>query len=607
MALNEWNREKKMDCAPTVRGEIKKARASNYDLCSAINEFVDNSLDAGAENILIDVRERWEETRFIHKILVSDDSPKGIQPDNLRNIFSWTYERDRKMDEIGEFGTGFKAASVNLSNKLTVLTTDGNHCFQAIADWHEMAEDNVWVPKILKIEKSFLQTYHPFHSGTTLMLEDIRHEFIQQQKGNDSLLSRLYEELSLSYKYYLKHHPRIAFHLRGVFGNSKTIEDREISYSQKTPFMNYYFEPARLTVQTKVLVFKDNTSYQVFLHRENSNYWETVEFVEKRKNGNNVLRSIQVAPQKHKKLIDTLLFRSCTYFIENEEQAESRGTVDIIRHYRVLGKNVSYRIPRSDPHVAFIKHELVYNNKWLNALLGIQFNKSNDGNIPEGDMRHTLEHIQKLHEKELVRFEKQKLGRVIVKEKEDEYLDLESIPEPQVEMKPKSFPVLAPVVLVPDRPPLTPEKMITPLIIPKACLPETIKSIPYSITQPDTKRKNFSLETKLEVLKKQECRDSVFDFRLSDEVLPLDYDHKNGRFNNSKENCQVLSVISHALKTRRPEIFDQSAKDPVPFIVDLLNCITASRFFIEALQQEKIICRSVGEWGREGFFSYVDK
>lgn len=602
-----------MECAPTVRGEIKKARASNYDLCSAINEFVDNSLDAGAENILIDVRERWEETRFIHKILVSDDSPKGVHPDNLKNIFSWTYERDRKSDEIGEFGTGFKAASVNLANKLTMLTTNGEECIQAIADWHEMAEENIWIPKIMKIESSFLKTYHPFATGTTLMLEDIRHEFIQQQKGNDSLLVRLYEELSLSYKYYLKHHPRIAFHLRGVFGNTRVIEEREISYSQKTPFMNYFFEPARLTVQTKVLVFKDNTSYQVFLHRENSNYWETVEFVEKRKNGNNILRSIQVAPQKHKKLIDTLLFRSCTYFIENEEQAESRGTVDIIRHYRILGKNISYRIPRSDPHVAYIKHELVYNNKWLNALLGIQFNKSNDGNIPEGDMRHTLEHIQKLHEKELIRFEKQKLGRIIIKEKEDEYLDLEMVKEEEEKLK--TFPVLAPVTISetsPSRPPLVLEK-ITPLLKPESnlILPDTKKPIPIDIQKsnpqasipPETnKRKHFSLETKLEVIKKQECRDSLFDFKLLDDILPSDYDHKNGRENNSKENCQVLSVISHALKTRRPEVFEKHGSNKIEFIVSLLNCITSSKYFLEAFQKKKIRLRETVDWGREGIF-----
>lgn len=584
-----------MECAPTVRGEIKKARASNYNLCSAINEFVDNSLDAGAENILIDVREKWEDSRYIHKILVSDDSPNGISKNNLKPIFSWTYERSRQQEEIGEFGTGFKAASVNLADKLTILTTNGTECVQAIADWHEMAEDNVWIPNIMNIDPSFLKTYHPYSTGTTLMLENIRHEFIQQQKGNNSFLIRLYEELSSCYKYYLKYHPKISFHLRGWFGNSKQTEEREISFASPNPEMNYFFDPARVILQTKVLVFKDNTSYQVYLHKENSNYWEAVEFIEKRKNGNNVLKSIQVSPHKHKTLVDTLLFRSCTYFTDQQQDmVQSRGTIDIIRHHRILGKDISYRIPRSDPAVSFIKHELIYNNKWLNPLLGVQFNKSADGNIPEGDMRHTLEHIQKSHERELIRFEKQKLGRIITKEKEeDEFVDLE---KSVVNEEPKpSFPVLAPkpiVFTIPEKtvqPPL--KKEMSPVI-----------ELPPQVMM-ENKRKNFTLETKLEVLKRQECRDSVFDFKLSDEVLPMDYDHKNGRSNNSTENCQVLSVISHALKTRRPEIFEEYHKDPIPYIVQLLNCITSSKFFIEALQKERVVCRSAEEWGREGFFS----
>lgn len=590
-----------MECAPTVRGEIKKARASNYDLYSALNEFVDNSLDAGAQTILIDIREHIEEkNRWIHKILVSDDAPSGIARDNLKRIFSWTYERPRSEDEIGEFGTGFKSASVNLGNKLTILTHDAVHgcTIQAMADWHEMSEENTYVPKILNLDTEFFKSYHPFHTGTTLMIENIRHEFIQQQKGNDHFLIKVFQELSMAYKYYLKHHPRIGFIVRGCFTTSKN-EAREISYSQKNHHMHYYFDRA-YTIESEVIVLKDTNAYRIFLHRKDIPYWETIEFVEKRKNGNNILRSIHIPPVSSMTHVDTIIFRSGTYY--PSDLPESYGTVDIIRNHRILARDITYRMPRQDPHIAFLKHEVVYNNKWLNALLGIQFNKSNDGNIPEGDMRYTLEFIQKLHEKELIRYEKQKLDRVVMRDKEeDEYLCLDTPlpPENPVETKSTIPPVATSI-------PRSIISLTKDEDVPQIPAPAPL-SLPTTITT-ETRRKNFSLETKLETLKQQECRDQYFDFRLLDDILPLDYDHKDGPQNNARDNCQVLSVISHALKSRRPKILEHHCNDKYGYIVDLLNCITSSRFFIEGYLQKKItICPSTDLTRRTGLFIYQKK
>lgn len=584
-----------MECAPTVRGEIKKARASNYDLSSALNEFIDNSLDAGCGRILIDAREVIEDgQRFIHKILISDDSPNGISRSNLKEIFSWTFEREREKDEIGEFGTGFKSASVNLANKLTILTVDGGgKTIQAVADWHEMSVENRWIPRIMDVDRSFLESYHPFPTGTTLMLESIRHEFIQQQKGNDSFLNRVYNDLSCAYKYYLKHHPSIRITIRGVFEGGQT-SDRELPGSDRL----FYFDNAPLILESRILVFKNTMSYEVFLQRDAVSYWEAIEFVEKRKNGNNILRASQAHPQKNKTLLDTILFRSCTYFDENDASlVESRGVVDIIRHHRVLASGITYRSPRSDPHVAYIRHELVYGNKWLNALLGIQFNKSNDGNIPEGDMRYTLEYIQKLHEKEVIRFEKQKMGRVAVREREeDDYLDLNATPlPPPPAPRPSSSDIVQPRVIVAEPPPIAERPPPPPL----RQQPPT----PIQQQQP-VRRKNFTMETKLEVIKKQECRDVDFDFRLIDDVLPLDYDHKNGESsNNATENCQALSVISHALKTRRPQVFEGYRKNPRLYISKLLNCITSSKHFIESYKSGKIKIRNRDELNdRDGLF-----
>ena len=75
------------DNKPTLTGEIRKARASNYNFSRAINEFIDNSLDTDATEILITIVNHKNRPESIK---ISDNSTNGISEDVLCKIFSWT-------------------------------------------------------------------------------------------------------------------------------------------------------------------------------------------------------------------------------------------------------------------------------------------------------------------------------------------------------------------------------------------------------------------------------------------------------------------------------------------------------------------------------------
>lgn len=61
-------------------------------------------------------------------------------------------------------------------------------------------------------------------------------------------------------------------------------------------------------------------------------------------------------------------------------------------------------------------------------------------------------------------------------------------------------------------------------------------------------RKNFSIQIKEAVLKKQNYRCAICRMRLK----VMDFDHKNGnRSDNQKKNCQALCPNCHAIKSRR--------------------------------------------------------
>jgi len=93
----------------------------------------------------------------------------------------------------------------------------------------------------------------------------------------------------------------------------------------------------------------------------------------------------------------------------------------------------------------------------------------------------------------------------------------------------------------------------------------------------------------------------------------MEYDHKNGvSAMNSKENCQALSVITHAIKTRCPVAFQEKLVDgdstsKTAVIVDLLNCITRSKYFLEAWTTGTITVRQPHQLAaiQQGIFEQI--
>jgi len=165
------------DNKPTLKGEIKKARASNYNFTRSINEFIDNSLDTDASIIFIELINHNNKPCSIK---ISDNSTLGIPYNNLSKLFSWTYERERKENDIGKFGTGFKAASVNIGDKLTVYTYDKNNdkYLKCVADWNIMSENDNWIPEQINTTKDDYKSNsnHPYEYGTSFIIERILHE-----------------------------------------------------------------------------------------------------------------------------------------------------------------------------------------------------------------------------------------------------------------------------------------------------------------------------------------------------------------------------------------------------------------------------------------------
>ena len=573
---------------------MKKARAGNYDTSSCLFEFVDNSMDANADRIRIDIRER-SGTGNPHKLIISDNSTGGIPREALGAIFSWTYERKRSETDVGEYGTGFKTASVNLAEKLVVVTKHGDKAYQATADWQDMADEDRWDPQVMEITTDYFQDIHPFHNGTSFILEGLRNEMFVSSTTTTKLVThffrKVWDDLAYHYRYVLHENPSLRITLKGSPRDGEEIcemdvREHDLFRAHTDPFHNNGLETM---METSIAVYQDALQfYRVFFQNARTKKWEGVEFVEKHKNGNSRLKCQEVLPStmESMRLIDTLTFRSVHLRKDAEHSSTCMGlyptcTLDILRRGRVMGKDLFLRAPRAEALSFFVKHEVWYHSYHINPLLGVQYNKQNHGVLRENNLRYTMEHVQQVHERDFFKAEKTMVATTLSV----------SIPQPTTTTDMASIPML-------DIPRMGAPVEVVPVEVVPVVLPSPASTNHHENQQEETmKRKNFTPSTKMEILYRQECRDSVLDLVLKDTVLLMEYDHINGKSSlNTTDNCQALSVITHALKTRKPDIFEKlqgNHEARVEFLVDLLNCITRSRYFIEAWTSGEVRVRDL--------------
>lgn len=98
--------------------KIMEAIGLNYALEAAVADLVDNSIDAGAANVLI---------RFIRRgpklvSLCVADNGRGMNEEELQQAMALGKRRNYKSSDLGHFGLGLKAASLGQATSLTVVS-----------------------------------------------------------------------------------------------------------------------------------------------------------------------------------------------------------------------------------------------------------------------------------------------------------------------------------------------------------------------------------------------------------------------------------------------------------------------------------------------------
>lgn len=102
---------------PSARRLIKSLRDMGYDFAQAVADVVDNSVEAGASLVAIDVEFDGDNSW----VRIADNG-KGMSPEKLREAMRYGAEREYADEDLGKFGLGLKTASMSQCQCLSVAS-----------------------------------------------------------------------------------------------------------------------------------------------------------------------------------------------------------------------------------------------------------------------------------------------------------------------------------------------------------------------------------------------------------------------------------------------------------------------------------------------------
>ena len=103
---------------PNTRRIVEGFRDTGYSFPAAIADIVDNSIEAGARNIGVQIELMAD--RSVH-VAISDDG-SGMSVDELRNAMKYGADEKEDPHRLGRFGLGLKTASTSFCKRLVVVT-----------------------------------------------------------------------------------------------------------------------------------------------------------------------------------------------------------------------------------------------------------------------------------------------------------------------------------------------------------------------------------------------------------------------------------------------------------------------------------------------------
>ena len=140
---------------PSAKRLMKSLRDVGYDFSSAVADIVDNSIEAGATKIEINVEFHGDKS-----FVTIADNGRGMTPEQIIEAMRFGSDRDYSKEDLGKFGLGLKTSSLSQCRFFAVASRTAKqdkaeaYCWdmdyvEKTDKWHVLSlEDKTWAPVV---------------------------------------------------------------------------------------------------------------------------------------------------------------------------------------------------------------------------------------------------------------------------------------------------------------------------------------------------------------------------------------------------------------------------------------------------------------------------
>lgn len=157
---------------PNAAKLIASLRNTGYDSYAAVEDIIDNAIDAQARLIKIIVEHEKKEIR----IIIADNGT-GMNESVLNEALKLGSISDKEeISDLGKFGMGLCTASISMARKLEVITKgDASDCLYSSQDLDEIVKQNEFIKVLRKADKTEIELFHEFSGkrGTVIILSNV--------------------------------------------------------------------------------------------------------------------------------------------------------------------------------------------------------------------------------------------------------------------------------------------------------------------------------------------------------------------------------------------------------------------------------------------------
>lgn len=261
---------------PSASPVIQSLRALGYLPETAVADIVDNSLDAGATKIWIDIV--WADENSYVRIA---DNGDGLDEETLvqaMRLGSKDPRDERRHHELGRFGMGLKTASFSLGKRLTVWSRQNGRENIRCWDLDEVLASNEWKLRRSAFDDSLkaLGTI-PGETGTVVLIEKL--DRLAPPPYTDRRRERFFHQITVVEKHLqMVFHRFLERHLVEIVlnGNSLVPWDpfsSRLPFTQELPKEDLVVNGKRISIQGYVLPHHSRLSGPEYQEMAGPNDW----------------------------------------------------------------------------------------------------------------------------------------------------------------------------------------------------------------------------------------------------------------------------------------------------------------------------------------------